>query len=860
VNISHDIDPDRSSEASESTAVSPVDRAAAALAHICVDRDLAIHAHSGDAATVLGRDQLDADLSLASILHPADRPVVQALLATAASIGLTGENAPDPAGEAHLRVRDSSGRYRILIARCVQRESGAADPAHESTGAATLANETARYELEVRDARAEPQRLGRILTPFTAVMMETAEEIILVKDAHHIIVAASRSATAQCDGIDDWRGLCNRSDYDVFAEELADLHYALEARIYGGEASVREIQRVERADGTPGWVDTRKHAVRDDAGKIIGLHAIVRDITAQVEAVVTRELAASLFSFCSDGVVLLDADGVVLRANATLCESLGCDQEEVVGRRFESLKFSESGERVSPEIWARLRQTGHWEGEVLSRGPQGTKEELARFTAVRDGEGRVQQYLGLYCDISDRTLHKAQLEKIIHFDPITGLANRTLLADRLERALASCNRYEKQAAVAYMDLDEFKLINDSHGHQIGDQYLNGIARNLKAVLRETDTLARVSGDEFVAVITDLDDPAMLEPVILRLLAAAAEPVAMSATGKMLSTSASIGVSLYPRDGMDADQLLRRADQAMYAAKQRGKNRVNYYDSGGAIGDVGREELYRALHSGEIALRYQPKVNLLDGSLVGVEALVRWNHPERGLISPAGFLPLIERENLTIELGRRVLEEATRQARSWGEQGLLFPISVNISGVHLLHNSFVDSLHEMLTGESRQLLQIEVLETSALDDTDAVAEVIDRCSSLNVNFCLDDFGTGFSSLTHLRKLPVQAVKIDCSFVMDMLDDPEDFSIVSSIVGLCAGLDREVIAEGVCSDVHAQALIDMGCVYGQGFAIARPMPPEELSGWLEDWRSSESWLRFRPDADAQANTGPGTQIRS
>ncbi|MDR9426054.1 MAG: EAL domain-containing protein [Marinobacter sp.] len=431
-----------------------------------------------------------------------------------------------------------------------------------------------------------------------------------------------------------------------------------------------------------------------------------------------------------------------------------------------------------------------------------------------------------------------QLERIAHFDPLTGLPNRTLLADRLQQAMAQCLRHDTSIAVVFIDLDGFKAINDTHSHAVGDQLLVKVAKQMKRVMRDEDTLARLGGDEFVAVLLDLKVPEDSIEAIDRLLMAAARP--MTLNNLELSVSASIGVSFYPQhESLESDQLIRQADQAMYQAKQAGKNR--YY-----LFDVERERAVRnqheslerireALRHEELVLHYQPKVNMRTGEVVGVEALVRWQHPERGLLPPANFLPVIENTVVAIELGNWVMRNALDQLVSWKEAGIRLQVSINIDAIHLQHPDFIDWLTEALNGRSviePWDLELEILETTALEDIAQVSKIITACEKIGVGFALDDFGTGYSSLTYLKRLPAQLLKIDRSFVRDMLEDPDDLAILDGVIRLAEAFRRNVIAEGVETQAHCQALLELGCELGQGYAIARPMAANALQSWLDN----------------------------
>ena len=431
-----------------------------------------------------------------------------------------------------------------------------------------------------------------------------------------------------------------------------------------------------------------------------------------------------------------------------------------------------------------------------------------------------------------------QLERIAHFDPLTGLPNRTLLADRMQQAMARSLRHGTSIAIVFIDLDGFKAINDTYSHAVGDRLLVTVARHMKQAMRTEDTLARLGGDEFVAVLLDLKAPEDSTEAIERLLTAAANPVVLG--DLRLSVSASIGVAFYPQtESLEPDQLLRQADQAMYQAKQAGKNRYCLFDAERerAVRDQ-HESLARiraALKNDELVLYYQPKVNMRTGEVVGAEALVRWQHPERGLLPPASFLPLIENTAVAIELGNWVMGTALNQIVQWKTAGIHLPVSINVDAIHLQHPDFMTWLAQAL--ESRPTiepgdLELEILETTALDDVVEVSNIITACEQIGVGFALDDFGTGYSSLTYLKRLPVQLLKIDQSFVRDMLEDADDLAILDGVIRLAQAFRRNVIAEGVETQAHYQSLMELGCELGQGYAIAKPMPAEALQAWLDD----------------------------
>jgi len=393
-------------------------------------------------------------------------------------------------------------------------------------------------------------------------------------------------------------------------------------------------------------------------------------------------------------------------------------------------------------------------------------------------------------------------------------------------------------------------VNDNYGHEAGDQLLSALAGRMRNVLRGVDTLARMGGDEFVAVLPDLDQIEACEPVLLRLRESASSPVQVGEA--IVQVSASIGVAIYPHQGdLDADQLIRQADQAMYQAKLAGRNRVHFFDSAHDQSSSTRYEslnhIRRGLAENEFVLYYQPKVNMRTGQVMGAEALIRWQHPKRGLLLPAMFLPVIEDHPLAVEIGEWGIESALSQMESWQALGMNIPVSVNLGALQLQQVSFVDHLRTLLAAHPHLKpfsLELEILETSALQDVATVSAVFDACRKIGVLFALDDFGTGYSSLTYLKHLPANVLKIDQSFVNEIVNDPKNQAILEALLGLATAFHLEVIAEGVETVEHGVLLLQMGCDLGQGYGIAHPMQASDLPGWSAAWRPDQRWANVLP----------------
>jgi len=599
-------------------------------------------------------------------------------------------------------------------------------------------------------------------------------------------------------------------------------------------------------DGHIVWVDLAVHLMRDDTGAPCYFISAVHDISDRKQAEQNLQLAASVFSHAREGIMITDVNGTIINVNESFTRITGYSRDEALGQNPRLLKSGHQSSEYYVNMWHNITEKGHWYGEVWNRRKNGeVYAEMQTISAVRDASGRVSHYVSLFTDITALKMHEQQLERMAHFDALTGLPNRALLADRLHQAMHNMQRRDQLLAIAYLDLDGFKLINDRDGHDAGDQLLMAVSNRMKQALREGDTLARIGGDEFVAVLVDLPDVPACVPLLARLLVAAAEPLVFE--GKTLQVSASLGVTFYPQtDDIDAEQLQRQADQAMYQAKLSGKNRYHVFDAEQDRSLRGHHEslehIRHALAHGELVLHYQPKVNMRTGQVVGVEALIRWQHPQRGLLVPGQFLPVIESHSLAVDVGEWVIHTALRQIRTWRTLGLELPVSVNVGARQLQQRDFVASFQHILDQHpdvKPACLALEVLETSAIQDIAGVTEVIEQCRKLGVMFALDDFGTGYSSLTYLKRLPVALLKIDQSFVRDMLDDPDDLAILKGVIGLAQAFKREVIAEGVETVAHGTALLQLGCELAQGYGIARPMPAAEIPAWVATWQPDATW---------------------
>jgi len=560
------------------------------------------------------------------------------------------------------------------------------------------------------------------------------------------------------------------------------------------------------------------------------------------------KLLSKVFSHAHEGIMITDTQGLIIQVNPTFSAITGYSAEEVRGKNPRILSSGKQGPEFFEAMWKSIAKDGYWQGEVWNRKKEGElyAELLSVSTIKHDVTGEVSHYVGLFSDITEIKNQQSTLELMANYDVLTQLPNRVLFADRFNLAMAHAQRSKKLLAVCFLDLDKFKPVNDNYSHAVGDLLLVEVAKRIKQCIREEDTVSRQGGDEFTLLLIDLETAYQCEKMLERIHNSLALPYFIE--GNSIYISASSGVTLYPADNSDLDGLVRHADQAMYEAKLMGRNRYQIFNTEQdqqAISKHHRlDEIQQALENNEFCLYYQPKVNMQTGKVFGAEALIRWIHPKKGLIPPLEFLPIIEATNLEILVGDWVIQQALEQLECWQNQGIHIEVSVNISSNHLQSATFFSNLEQAMEKHktvSHQKFQLEILESSALGDLSTIADVIKQCrEKLGINVALDDFGTGYSSLTHLRTLAANTIKIDQSFVRDMLDDPSDYAIIEGVIGLANSFGRQVIAEGVETTEHGLMLLIMGCYEAQGYGIAKPMPVDQFFNWLQNYVANKQWL--------------------
>jgi PAS domain S-box-containing protein len=572
-------------------------------------------------------------------------------------------------------------------------------------------------------------------------------------------------------------------------------------------------------------------------------------------------LLAGLLQCSHDAIAITDSDLRIREVNRRFAELTGHQSEQMLGRHIDLIRpVPKENETTLAELCGIAAARGRWSGTLQCSCKTGERMQISLNIAAASGDAPDDGRF-IFSFSPSAGAETAGQPQLAHIDALTDLPNRILLIDRLQQTLAQAKRSNLLVAVILMDLDNFKKINNRYGHPFGDRLLRKIAQRLSQALRagdtvaraavegkrHEDTVARVGGDEFVIIATGLPHMDALENITNRILKLTALPCEID--GREVAVTASLGVTVYPFDAVDPETLIRHADQAMYQAKEFGRNRYHLFDAERDQQAHTRrqllERLKTALTKNELTLHYQPKVNLRNGKIIGVEALLRWNHPERGLVMPGEFLPHVEHDELILDIGKWVTRRALAQVTQWRAMGLDLSVSVNIAARQLLREDFVDCVQRCQADYPNLpagTLEFEILESSAIANTAHVHDVIKTCEAMGIRFSLDDFGTGYASLTYLKEIPAEILKIDQSFIRHILDERDDLALVEGVIGLASAFRRTVVAEGVETAEQGVLLMRLGCDLAQGYGIARPMPAEAIPGWVEAFRPDPQWAMW------------------
>jgi diguanylate cyclase (GGDEF)-like protein/PAS domain S-box-containing protein len=626
------------------------------------------------------------------------------------------------------------------------------------------------------------------------------------------------------------RAMVHPDDYQRFFESL------------NTSAETQALWRVEYRvclpDNRTKWLLVE--AMPETERGVITWYGFIADITKAKNTAEELRIAATTF-LTHDGIIVTNKQGIILRVNPAFTTITGYAPEEVIGQRPSILKSPRHDASFYTGLWSDLLRNGNWSGEIWNRRKSGEVfPELLTITEVRNADGEITHYVGVFQDI---TAHKAAENEIRHlafFDPLTQLPNRRLLHDRLQQAMASSRRNTRHGALLFLDLDNFKTLNDSHGHDIGDQLLVEVANRLRGCVREGDSVSRLGGDEFVVLLEELSEVSteatqQAELVATKVLAALNRPYLLNT--HEYRGSSSIGITTFNGRESSAEELLKQADLAMYQAKAGGRNTLRFFDPAMQASINARSlienELHLALENNEFVLYYQPQIDL-QGRCLGVEALIRWQNPRRGFISPLEFIPLAEESGLILPIGDWVLEEACRQLSLWSkdQRTASLTIAVNVSARQFHQPGFVERVHSIVSRNDidPSRLKLEITESLLLSDVNDAIQKMSTLRAMGIAFSLDDFGTGYSSLSYLKRLPLDQIKIDQSFVRDILTDQNDTVICRAVIALGRSLALAVIAEGVETDMQWALLKDEGCHAAQGYLFGRPMPVAELEAWL------------------------------
>ena len=701
--------------------------------------------------------------------------------------------------------------------------------------------------LSHRSTRALIQKLALSQSTLTA-LIEALPVAVFLKDAE------GRWLTVNQAGLDlfelDGKNWQYRTDLEL-AHEIPFFREALETcrvrdlDVWKLGQPLRSLEQVPRRDGTLIFLETTKIPLKNPDGTPMGLLVSAYDLTEHMKYEEILGLHHRLFTATHEGIVITDETGQILEVNPAFSLITGYPPDEIIGKNLRFLQSGRHDKKFYQAMWECLLRDEYWEGEIWNRRKSGeTYCEWLGISTIKK-EDQPLRYIGIFSDITRVKEEENQIVYLAFHDALTGLANRRMFRQKIEEVLArSARELSLRFTVGILDLDGFKEVNDRLGHPAGDDLLVQVSRRLEKILRTTDILARLGGDEFGLLLLEPDEEGM---TFDRIIQALVEPFPLAQ--EPVSISGSLGVTFFSStEKPDADLLIAHADMALYRVKNQGGAGWTPFQPEMAERIAARHrirsEFATALSRRELVLHYQPQVNMVSGAVIGVEALVRWIHPERGLLFPAAFIEEVEKSDLIVDLGRYVLDESLAQIEIWRQQKIDLHVSVNIGARHFLSETFMDDLKTALTchfpnGVCPMTLELEVTETEALLDLSQALRIVEKCREIGIAVSLDDFGTGQASLTSLQMLPVGEIKIDQQFVRKIRNSAKDQAIVQILVVAGQMMEIAIVAEGIETEEDGLLLIGMGCFIAQGYAIARSMPAEAIPTWITEWRTFPSW---------------------
>ncbi|MDZ4201892.1 MAG: EAL domain-containing protein [Gallionella sp.] len=670
-------------------------------------------------------------------------------------------------------------------------------------------------------------------------MMDNSPYRVWLKDAGGRYLAVNGQFAKAC-GIEDPEDVVGKTSREVLPRELAENYCEADNLVMAQREPLHIEERIVE-NGQERWFGIFRTPILDERGNVLGTTGFARDITDRKTAEEQMRLTAKIFASSHDSIAITDPAGNIISINPAFSDITGYDSDEVLGKNPRILNSGRQGKEFYLEMWRCVLQNGYWSGEVWNRRKDGgTYAGRLTISALRDETDKVTHYIGVTSDITEYKLAQERIRQMAFYDQLTGLPNRSLLQDRVDRLFAQVRRDERAFAILFIDLDNFKRINDSLGHHVGDLLLQDVALRLNECVREVDTVSRQGGDEFVVLLPDTDSEGA-GSVAEKIVDCLTRPHMLS--GHEVVATPSIGISMYPRDGGDFETLSKHADTALYRVKAEGKAGFQFFTPEMNVAAHERMELEsrlrHALENKGFSLSYQPQFDRVRGQVVGVEALIRWNDPQLGTVMPDDFIPIAEENGLIVQIGQWVLREACAQTKVWLAAGLpCVPVSVNISAVQLKQADFVQVVTGALSdaGLEARYLELELTERVVMADVEHTVRVMSELSALGVGLSVDDFGTGYSSLAYLKRFPLKKLKIDKSFVHDLAFDQDDRTIANSIILLAHGLNVTVVAEGVENGQQLDILRGQGCDMMQGFFFSKPLPAAEYAVFMRGTKSA------------------------
>src|SRR5487761_1803814 len=714
----------------------------------------------------------------------------------------------------------------------------------------------AEVSLTALTLNGHPALLGTVLDISERKKMEDRfrQLAAIVESSDDAIISRSLDGTIQT-----WNGGAERMyEYSateaigkpisiIFPDEQQGENSAILEKVKQDE-TVKHFETIRKTQGGKQiHIDLTISPTKDAAGRITGASTIARDVTERVKADERLRLWSQVLDQSGEGIFVCDPQERILLVNLAFTQLTGFSSDDALGKTPRILQSGRQDRTFYADMWKSVSETGVWRGEMWNRRKSGEFfAEWLSISAIYDPKGAVTQYIGIFSDITASKQTAERLVHLAHYDALTDLPNRVLLMDRLEQLTKAAQRRKFKVAVIFIDLDRFKEVNDSLGHAAGDLLLQALAKRFSNVVRGEDTLARMGGDEFVVVIQSLHQGQDAAIIAKKLLSCLQEPVGLN--GYEHVVTASIGISVYPDDATEAQEMIRNADAAMYQVKSAGRNAHQFYTSDlnqRALEMLSTENaLRRAIERHEFVLHYQPQVDIASGSIVGAEALIRWNHPDMSLVLPSKFISIAEERGLIVPIGNLVIEEAARQAAVWQNAGIFITIAVNVSGVQFRQNDFEEQLVNSVRkyGITPNRIELELTESMIMRDAETTVGKLNRLHAVGFQLSIDDFGTGYSSLSYLRRFPIDKIKIDQSFVKD----EGAGNIVTAIIGLARNLKLKVIAEGVETKQQLELLREQRCDEAQGFLFSPALASGEFEKLVRQWKpkylaSSESWVK-------------------